>query len=87
MYYPRPQKEPSGCLQTLAITKAILMILAVPLGFIGGAIFAIVMAFYAFSVSPFLGLAIIVGVIVGIFVFYKWESARILRDNPPDDAP
>ena len=85
MYYPQQSKEPSGCIQTIIITRLILMILFVPFLLVLGAIVAVIAAFYALTVHPLLALAALLafaGAIVGVA---RWESKRIARDMPPDD--
>ena len=88
MYYPqRPQKEPSGCLQALVISKAMIAILLVPILLILGAIIGIVLAFYALTISPFLALLVVLGgagVLVGLG---KWESRRVAKEMPHDEEP
>ena len=85
MYYPQAPKEPSGCMQTVMITRAIFGILAIPVGLIFGLIVLITLAFIALSVSPFLAL-LVVGIgfaIVGAII--RWERIRVNRDFPTID--
>jgi hypothetical protein len=85
MYYPQAPKEPSGCMQALIISRMIVTILAVPLGLIIGAIFAVMFALWALSIHPLLGLAVIVGGILLLLAIARWESRRLGRDLPPDN--
>ncbi len=85
MYYPQPQNEPSGCLQTLVITRVILGILLVPILMIVGALFAVVFTFYLFTVSAPLALIPIALGAAGLLALYRWEKARIDRETPPPD--
>jgi hypothetical protein len=85
MQYPQSSREPSGCLQTIFITKAILGVLFIPLGLVLGAIIIVVMTFYAFTVHPLLGLGVIVGGVAALITIAKWESRRIAREMPRDD--
>jgi len=82
MYYPQNPKEPSGCMQTFMITRAILGILAVPIGLIFGLMILVTTAFIALSVSFFLGLAVVAlgFVIAGLII--RWERKRVDRDFP-----
>jgi hypothetical protein len=85
MYYPQEPKEPSGCFQTLIITRVILSILLIPLGTIFGAILIISFAFYALTIHPLLALIPIgLGVAI-ILALIRWESRRVARENPPAD--
>jgi len=84
-YYPHESKEPSGCLQTIVVTRAIVGIVMVPTLIIVGAISGILLAFYALTINPFLGLLV---VLVGVGIIYlaaRWESKRASRDFPADD--
>jgi hypothetical protein len=85
MYNPRPQKEPSGCLQTLIITRIILQILFVPLLLVSGGITAVLLFFFALTVNPLLGLGVLVLGGVGLYFFGKWESSRVPQGPPPHD--
>jgi hypothetical protein len=84
MYYPQSPKEPNGCMQAIIISRMIMGILAIPLALIMGAIIAVMLALYALSVHPLLGLAVVVGCILLIVAVAKWESRRVSRDVPPD---
>jgi hypothetical protein len=86
MYQPRPQKEPSGCLQTIVITRIILQILAVPLLLIGGGIAAIIAFLFTLAISPLLSLFVIICAGVALFVLGKWEARRT-RESARDDLP
>jgi hypothetical protein len=85
MYYPQQPKEPSGCMQTLVITRMIFATLLVPMGLIFGAIIAVLLTFYALSIHPLLALLVIVIAGAVLYALAKWESRRISRNNPPDD--
>jgi hypothetical protein len=82
MYQPHPQKEPSGCLQTLVITRIILQILAVPMLLIAGGIAAVLLFFYTLSISPILSAFVIVMAGGALYTFGRWESKRA-RDQVP----
>ena len=87
MYYPQqPPKEPSGCLQTLVISRAIIGLLMVPIGMMTGAIVALILVFYAFTVHPILGvfaLALLIG--SGYYGIMKWEEHRAREISRPRD--
>ncbi len=85
MYYPQQQKEPSGCLQTVIITRIILSILFIPLFMIGSAIFLIILTFYLFTISAPLALIPIVTGALGLVALGRWEQRRVAKENPPDD--
>ncbi|HZQ35314.1 MAG TPA: hypothetical protein VFD32_05240 [Dehalococcoidia bacterium] len=85
MYYPKEQKEPSGCLQTLIITRVIFGILAVPLAIIGGVLFTIGMTFYLFTVSAPLALIPLGLGVVAVYGLARWERKRIEKEMRRDD--
>jgi hypothetical protein len=85
MYYPQAPKEPSGCMQTLLISRIIVGILLIPFLIILGAIAIVLLTFYALSVNPLLALVPVLvggGIIVGVA---RWESARIAKEMPPEE--
>ena len=83
MYQPHPQKEPSGCLQTLVITRIILQILAVPMLLIAGGVAAVLLFFFTLSISPILSAFFIVVVGVALYSLGKWEARRTRHEVPP----
>ena len=85
MYYPQEPKEPSGCMQTLIITRVIFSMLAVPIGIIAGALFALMVTFYAYTVSPAVALIPLGAGVLGITALARWEKARIDRETPPEE--
>lgn len=85
MYYPRAPKEPSGCLQTLLITRAIFGVLAIPLVIISGALIATLVTLFLFTVNPLLALIPLSLGIFGIYALARWEKARIEKENPPQE--
>jgi small-conductance mechanosensitive channel len=84
-YHPPPPREPSGCLQTLVITRMIFQILAVPIVMIIIGLVAVIIFLYAFSESPLLALLVIGGFGLVLYGIMKWEHRRIQREMPPDD--
>jgi hypothetical protein len=85
MYYPNEPKEPSGCVQTIIVTRAIIGIVAIPTLLVIGSIIGILLAFYALTVSVFLGLAVVLAGVGIIYAAARWESKRASRDFPADD--
>jgi hypothetical protein len=85
MYNPRPQKEPSGCLQTLIITRIILQILFLPLLLVAGGVAGVILFFFALTVNPLLGLLVLALVGVGIYILGRWEAGREAAGPPPRD--
>jgi hypothetical protein len=86
MYYQqKPPKEPSGCIQTIIISRMLFAILLIPILIIIGSMLIILFAFYALTVSPFLALLVIgggAGIIIGVA---RWESRRVAREIPKDE--
>jgi hypothetical protein len=87
MYNPRPQKEPSGCLQTLIITRIILQILFLPLMLVAGGVAGVILFFFALTVNPLLGLLVLAMVGVGLYFFGRWEARRESAGVPPPKDP
>ena len=85
MYFPRAPKEPSGCLQSLLITRAIFAILAVPILLIGGALMATLVTLYLFTVDPPLALIPLGIGVLGVYALARWEKARIEKETPPPE--
>ena len=85
MYFPRAPKEPSGCFQSLLITRAIFAILAIPMLLIGGALMATLFTLYLFTVNPALALIPLSIGVVGVYALARWEKARIEKETPPPD--
>jgi hypothetical protein len=85
MYSPRPTKEPNGCLQTLIITRIILQILFVPMMLVAGGIALVLAFFFALTVNPLLGLAVLVVAGFLLYLLGKWEARRVPEGPPPHD--
>jgi hypothetical protein len=82
---PPPPKEPSGCIQTIVISRMIMQILFVPLMLILGAIMAVILTLFAFSYHPLAGFAMLVFWTVLIVAVGKWEWRRVGKELPPDE--
>ncbi|HEX5369601.1 MAG TPA: hypothetical protein VFY10_09345 [Dehalococcoidia bacterium] len=85
MYHPPPPKEPSGCIQTLIISRMILQILFVPILMIVGGIMGFVALLYAFSYSPFLALFILALGVGALIALGKWEWRRVGKEISSED--
>lgn len=84
-YQVPPPREPSGCLQTLVITRIMFQILAVPMLLILGGIICVGLTLYAFTAHFLLGLLVIAITIALLTGLAKWEYDRVKRDLPPPD--
>jgi hypothetical protein len=85
MYTPRPQKEPSGCLQTVIISRMIFQILLIPLLLVAGGIACVILFFFALTVNPLLGLGVLVLVGFGLDLLGRWEQGRAPQGPPSTD--
>ena len=84
-YIPKEQKEPGGCMQSLILTRAVFSILFVPLLILLGALFALIVTLYAFTISPPLAL-VPIGIGGGaIYLLYRFEQKRVESEMPRDD--
>jgi uncharacterized membrane protein len=84
-YHPPAAREPSGCLQTLVISRMIFQILAIPIAMIVMGLLAVILFLYAFTQSPLLALGVIVIFGLILYAITKREERRIERDLPPED--
>ncbi len=83
-YHPPPPSQLSGCLQTLAISRMIFMILAIPIFLIFSTMISVLIVLVAFNEHPLLGLAaiaVVVAVLSGVII---WEKRRVDRELPPE---
>ena len=87
MYEPhRQQKEPSGCMQTIVISRLIIGILLIPLALIGGGIVAVLVAFVLAAEHPLYALLFVMAAAGTIILVARWESRRVSRERPPGDS-
>ena len=87
MYYPKDSGEPSGCMQTLVITRVVFGLLALPVAIITGAMLLLSMTFFLYTVNAPLAL-IPLGILVGSgYVYYRIEQAGIARQMGPPEEP
>jgi len=85
MYYPQQQKEPSGCMETLLITRIVFGMLMIPFLMILAAILAVVLSFWALTVHPLLGLLVVVICGVVFVAILKLEQRRVERQHRYED--
>jgi len=85
MYEVPPPREPSGCVQSLVISRMIFQILLVPILLILGAIIAVLLMLWALSESPFLALAIVIVAALVLVALARWEARRIKREMQEDE--
>ena len=82
MYYQqKPPKEPSGCMQTIIISRLVMGILFVPILIVIGAILLIMLAFYALSIHPLLALLVVAIGAVIIVAVARWEGRRVEKER------
>lgn len=80
-YYDRdPEEKPPGCLDALAITRAALGFVLIPVAVIVLFILDLVATFALFSIHPALALLTIVPTVAAIWLFARWEQGRF---RPP----
>ncbi len=75
----RPDDKPGGLRETLQIVWVVLRILAMPVGVLLGVVFAFVLIFWLFTVTPYLGLAFIGAIVVALVARGIWEAR-----HPPE---
>ena len=85
MYYTRQPKEPSGCSQTIVITRVILSLLIGPLALIGGVMLWLLVTLFVLTESPLLALIPIGLGGLALFGFARWEKARVEKQLPHDE--
>jgi hypothetical protein len=78
------EKEPGGCLEALILTRAAFGALALPLGILFGSVIGLVLVFYLFSVHPLLGVLGLVGLVMSVAVYARWERSRFRSGPPPN---
>lgn len=81
MYEPQRAEGPSGCLDTLVLTRAAFAVLLPPLLAILAVLGGVTAAVVLLAVHPALALLPIAGLGVGIYLFARWERGR---SRPPD---
>ena len=85
MYYTREPKEPSGCRQTIVITRVIVALLLGPIALIAGVMLWLLVTLFMLTESPLLALIpLALGGLV-LFAFSRWEKARIEKQLPRDE--
>jgi hypothetical protein len=71
---PKEDPPPGSWRETLAIIIAVFKALALPLGLLFGAIFGLMLLVFAFTISPWLGLAIIGAGAAAVAGYGVWEA-------------
>src|SRR4051812_9113960 len=94
-YYPdQGPKKTNGCLEALVLTKVAFQVMAPALGLLFGSLLGIVLLFYAFSTSLWLGLVGLALAGVALYLLSRWDKKRIKefeeaegfgREAPPRD--
>ena len=79
MYEP-PSRQPSGCLEVWGLSRAMFAMLFWPLVALVGAVAAVVLIFYLFTIHPLLALVGIGFVAILVLAFARWEQRRF---RPP----
>jgi hypothetical protein len=73
-------------MQTLIITRVVFGLLAIPVAIIGGAMLALTMTFYLYTVDAPLALIPLGLGAASVVALYRWEQSRMPKDiGPPDD--
>jgi hypothetical protein len=81
MYYdPPPEKRPSGCLETLIVTRAVFGVLFWPIVALGILLVLFVAAFVLSAVHPALILVPVAAAVLGLALVARWERRRF---RPP----
>lgn len=73
---PEPEKEPGGCMEALILTKAAFGALVIPVAVLLGALVAIVLLFYSFSVHWLLGILYLGVIGVAVWLYSRWERRK-----------
>jgi hypothetical protein len=76
---PKEDPPPGSWRETLAIIFAVFKALALPLGLLFGAIFGLMLLVWAFTFSPWIGLAIIAVGLASVAGYGLWEAK-----HPPE---
>jgi hypothetical protein len=76
-----PDDEPGqgGFREMVAITWAVFQVLALPVGILLGAVFYLVIVFWAFSIHPLLGLGSLLVAVAAVGARAVWEAK-----HPPE---
>ncbi len=82
MYEPPGDEEPSGCLDTIVLTRAMLAVLFWPVMAMMGVLLVAAFGLVLYSIHPALVLIPIAIVGLVLYLFARWEQ----RHYPPPDA-
>ena len=81
MYHePPPEKPPSGCLETLIVTRAVFGVLLWPMVALASLLLVVVVFFMLFAVHPALALLPVAAAALAVMLFVRWERRRF---RPP----
>ena len=69
-----PEDKPGGFKETLQIIWVVFRILAMPVGVLLGVVLGLVLLFYLFTLTPYLGLAAIVAIVIAVVARGIWEA-------------
>lgn len=76
---PKEDPPPGSWRETVAIIVVVFKTLALPLGLLFGAVFGLVLVIYAFTISPWLGLGLILLGVGALVARGIWEAK-----HPPE---
>ena len=79
---PDDRDNPPGCLDALAMTRAVFGVLVWPLAFIFVVIFDVSITFYLYATRPVLALIPVLITAAAIWALVRWERHRF---RPPED--
>jgi hypothetical protein len=71
--------KPGGIRETLAIIWVVFRTLALPVGVLVGVVIGLILLFYLFTLTPYLGIAAIVLIVLAILARGIWEAR-----HPPE---
>jgi len=73
---PPDEPKPGSIRETISIVVAVFKVMALPIGLLMGSVLGLVLLIYSFTVSPWLGLGLLIlgAAAVGAFAF--WERTR-----------
>lgn len=76
---PQEDPPPGSWRETFAIIIAVFKALALPLGFLFGAIFGVMFIIFAFTITPWFGMGLIAAALLAVAGYGVWEAK-----HPPE---
>ena len=76
---PPDEPKPGSLRETLSIVVAVFKVMALPIGLLMGSVLGLVLLIYSFTVSPWLGLGLLLLGAGAVAVFAFWERTRTPR--------